>query len=96
MQLSDIACERLAVLDCEREALIALGQLADLLDPAGDSGRWTRAGMIAARLQRFESTSWPRIRRGHREPQGTVERLLSLIAASSLPRSRRKIWSLLG
>ena len=94
-RLSPAAAERLANASAEIAGLLALGELAELLDPDGTRGRWRVAGDLAARLSRFEAGAWPRIRAGYREPRDRLESLLAVIAASSLPRSRENIWRLL-
>ena len=95
-RLSPVGIERLAAHRIEADALSALAELAELLDPDARLGRWELAGLVADRLRRFESTAWRRIARGGRTPQGATEAALARIAASGLPRVRRRIWDLLG
>ena len=71
-RLSELALSRIEAARIEAAALEALAALAELLDPAGDSGRWAVAGQISRRLSRFEAGAWDRIRRGGRAPKGSL------------------------
>jgi len=94
-RLSAEGLRRLGAAHREAAALLALDQLRTLLDPAGVLERWAAAGAIEARLKRFEGGAWKLIRRGERAPQGPIEDALAALAASSLPRGRRRIFDLL-
>lgn len=95
LRLSDDGQRRLEAAQTEAEALRALSELAVLLG-VEERGRWWAAGELAARLQRFEAAAWPRIRRGGREPRNRAEALLAALCRSELPRSRDRIYKLLG
>ena len=72
-----------------------LADLRDLLDPAGRLSTWGLAGELSERLSRFQATAWPRIRGGHREPQGALEAGLSALCAAGCPSSQRRLFDLL-
>jgi len=95
MALSPAARRRLAGAWTEVHALAALDELARMIDPAGERGRWWAAGELAARLRRFESVAYRRITRGGRAPSGRLEALLLVILRSNLPTSRRRLFDLL-
>ena len=83
----------------QAEALLArdaaLAQLVAALDPSDRASTWNRAQNIAARLKRFETTTWPRIRAGHRQPRDTTEEALLALCVADTPRSPRRLWGLL-
>lgn len=90
--LGDDGRRRLQRAEIEAQALRALGELAEL----EDCGRWSAAGEIARKLATFEASgAWRRIRLGSAEPSTRIETLLAAVAASDLPRSRRRIYDLL-
>ena len=94
--LSDTARGRIDAAKAEVRALLALGTLANLLDPACERTRWSIASDIAARLRAFEIRAWPRIRSGGREPRDTLETLLgALLSSPRTPRDPRRLWDLL-
>lgn len=74
---------------------VALRDLADMLSRDRPS-LWKTADEIARRLDRFESTAWPRIQAGARQPRDSVEKALSrVLACHEGPRSHRRIFELL-
>jgi hypothetical protein len=90
--LGDDGRRRLQRAEIEAAALRALSQLAELYSV----GPWHAAGRIAERLATFErSPTWRRIRLGSAEPSTRLETLLAAVAASDLPRSRRRLFDLL-
>ena len=96
MNLSAEAMRRIDACWREVHALAALAELAALLDPDGTLGRWHVAGELSARVRRFEAVGYRRIVKGGRSPQGRLEALLTAVCRSSLPRSRERIYALLG
>jgi len=95
-RLSALAIQRLEALHHEVAGLQALADLAQVLDPGRKLGRWQLAGRLSAHLARFESTSWPRIHRGGREPRGPAEAAMVRIMAANLPMSQRRLVDLIG
>jgi hypothetical protein len=98
-RLSPEAADRLAAAERAAAALRALDELARLLNPDGELGRWATAGAIRDRLVRFEDTAWPRIRSGKRPTRDRIEDLLCALARCSerqIPRTRDRLSKLLG
>lgn len=86
-----LATVEAALLEADRE--MALAELAMLLDSGPrPRSRWSLAGEIERRLLRFETTAWPRILRGDREPQGRLEEcMVRILACPSGPRCQGRI-----
>lgn len=74
---------------------LALLELVELLDPAGELSRSKLAEAIATRLSRFEYVAWPRIRTGLRVPQSAVEIALADVLAAGRAQSARRVYDLL-
>ena len=75
----------------EAAALVALGELAELLRPGGRP--WHQAGEAARALAWFEHRVEPLIRRGTREPRGDLERLCWIVTRDpGAPRSRGRVY----
>ena len=80
----------LAILAADRD--LAIREAAALLDPTRRFSIWATAGALAARLDRFEATAWPRIRNGHRQPRDDLESALArILACPTCPRSQRRL-----
>jgi len=93
-RLSDEGRARLAAARRTAAGIEAVAELAELLrDDAG--GRWHLAGELSRRLRRFENEAYKEIRTGYREPTDRLETLLAAVCASSLPRSRERLYRLL-
>ena len=95
MNLSAEAMRRIDACWREVQGLAALAELAELLDPSGEHGRWHVAGELAARLRRHQSAAYARIAQGYRAPHDRLEALLFAVLRSSLPTSRRRLFDLL-
>ena len=94
--LSEAALSRLETAQRTAAALLALGELAELLDPEDNRSRWEMAGELSQRLTRFESTAGRRITAGHRAPRDRLETLLSTIASDpGIGRTQRRLYELL-
>ena len=75
----------------EAAALVALGELAELLRPGGRP--WHQAGEVARAVAWFEHRVEPLILRGVREPRGDLERLCWIVASDpGAPRSRGRVY----
>ena len=92
--LSQDALKRLDVARRTAAGIEAVAELAELLR-ADEGGRWAVAGELSRRLELFERTTYQDIRRGCCEPTGRFETLLAAVCASSLPRSRERLYRLL-
>jgi len=73
----------------------ALRRAGELLDPDRRLSRSALSERLAAALRRFETTAWPRIRRGLREPRTELEAVLAEVLTCDCPRSPRRIRDVL-
>jgi hypothetical protein len=94
-RLSAQARDRLATLHIEQAGLRALNEMVRTLDPGLKLSRWALAGRVAAHIDRFEATAWPRISRGAREPRGPAEAAMCAMLRAGLPRSQKRICDLI-
>jgi hypothetical protein len=70
-------------------------RLSEILDPDGTLTRSAPSGRISAALARFETTAWPRIRRGLRQPRTELEAVMAEILLCDCPRSARRLRDVL-
>ena len=93
-RLSSQTAEAIATADRLLARDTALIELVAMLDPDGTRSAWAIAGDLAERLRRFQSTAWPRICNGAREPRNILETALAACCAAGCPRTQRKLYEL--